>query len=231
MSFCIYNHRQHQADGIQNTATSQMLQRCILFNMRTLIITLILTTALWNCKGQTNAKPSTKEFVFSQVGWKISVPSDFTIMDSAQIEAMTTKGTNAIEKTYDTSLELAATITLISITKGQYNYFASTITPFDSKQDGNWNEVNTELKNVIVATFQSQASSMKIDTSSSIEKIDILEFQKFHVTTTYPNKMVMNTLMYSRLHNGLDYGIIISYTDDKIGKELIAILASSKFDK
>ena len=203
----------------------------MLFFMRLLTVTLILTTTFLSCKGQTKSKPNTKEFVFSQVGWKIEVPADFTIMDSAQVEAMTNKGANAIEKTYDTTIDFRGTQTLISFTKGQYNYFASTITPFDPTQDGDWNEANSALKNVIVETFQTQAPSMKIDTSSSVEKIDGLEFQKFHLVTTYPNKMVMTTFMYSRLYKGFDYGINISYTNDKIGKELLAILATSKFVK
>ena|SRR5688572_4962404 len=199
--------------------------------MRPLTITLFLTITLLSCMGQIKSKPATKEFIFSQIGWKIEVPSDFTIMDSAQVESLTNKGKNALEKTYDTTIDFTSTKTLISITKGQYNYFASTITPFDPKQDGDWDEANSALKDIIVETFQAQAPSMKIDTSSSVEMINGLEFQKFHVVTTYPNKMVMNTFMYSRLHKGFDHGINISYTDEKIGKELMEILAFSKFDK
>lgn len=200
------------------------------FFMRPLYVTFFFTFVFLNCKGQTNTKPNSKEYAFPQVGWRIDVPSSFTVMDSAQIEAMTNKGISAIENTYDTTLDFRATKTLISITKGQYNFLSSTITLFDPKQDGDWSEVNSLLKNVIVETFQSQAPAMKIDTSSSVEKIGGIEFQKFHVVTTYPNKMVMNTFMYSRLHKGFDYGINISYTDEKIGKELMAILATSKFD-
>ena len=197
--------------------------------MRLIILTLILTITLLSGKGQMTSKES-HQFQFPQVGWKIKVPSDFTIMDSAQVAAMDNIGVNAINNTYDTTNDFGTTKTLISFTKGQYNFFSSTITPFDPQRDGDWNEVNSKLKNRILETLRTQAA-IKIDTSSSVETIDGLEFHKFQIITTYQSKLVMNTLMYRRLYKGFDYGINISYTDDNVGKELQLILASSKFDK
>ena len=188
--------------------------------MRLIILTLILTITLLSGRGQVTSKQD-HQFQFPQVGWKIKVPSDFTIMDSAQVAAMDDKS----------ATDFGTTKTLISFTKGQYNFFSSTITPFDPERDGDWNEVNSKLKNVILETLRTQASAIKIDTSSSVETIDGLEFHKFQITTTYQNKLVMNTLRYRRLHKGFDYGINISYTDENVGKELQLILASSKFDK
>ena len=181
--------------------------------MRLIILTLILTVTLLSGKGQVTPNQG-HQFQFPQVGWKIKVPSDFTIMDSAQAASMdnTTK-------------------TLISFTKGQHNFFSSTITPFDPQRDGDWNEVNSKLKNVILETLRGEAQAIKIDTSSSVETIDGLEFRKFQIITTYQSKLVMNTFMYRRLHKGFDYGINISYTDENVGQELQLILASSKFDK
>jgi hypothetical protein len=152
-------------------------------------------------------------------------------LNTTQINSITNKGKNAIEKTYDTTLGSKKSKTLISFTKEQYNSFTSMITPYDANQDGDWIEVNTTLKNILVETFQAQAPTMKIDTSSSKVNIDGLEFQEFHVVSTYPNKIVMNTFSYTRLYKGFFFGITISYTDDKIGKDLMAILRTSKFDK
>jgi hypothetical protein len=198
--------------------------------MRLIILTLILTITFLSGKGQVTSKQS-HQFQFPQVGWKIKVPSDFTIMDSAQVAAMGDKDANAINNTYGTTTDFGTTKTLISFNKGQYNFFSSTITPFDPERDGDWNEVNSKLKNVILETLRTQASTIKIDTLSSVETIDGLEFHKFQIITTYQSKLVMNTFRYRRLHKGFDYGINISYTDENVGKELQLILASSKFDK
>jgi hypothetical protein len=184
--------------------------------MRLIILTLILTITLLSVKSQVK---QSHQFQFLQVGWKIKVPPEFTIMDSAQVAAMGDNGA------------FGTTKTLISFSKGQYNFFSSTITPFDPQRDGDWNEVNSKLKNVILETIRTEASVIKIDTSSSVETIDGLEFHKFQIITTYQSKLVMNTLRYRRLYKGFDYGINISYTDENVGKELELILASSKFDK
>jgi len=183
--------------------------------MRIIILTLILTIALLSGKGQATSNQG-HQFQFPQVGWKIKVPPDFTIMDSAQAAAM--------------NPDIGTAETLISFSKGQYNFFSSTITPFDPGRDGDWNEVNSKQKNVILGTLRNQAA-IKIDTSSSIEIIDGLEFNKFQIVATYQSKLVMNTIRYRRLYKGFDYGINISYTDENVGKELQSILASSKFDK
>ncbi len=188
-----------------------------------LILTLTLAITLLSATGHGQSKP-THQFVFPQVGWKVKVPTDFTIMDSAQAPGMTIAG-------YDTTTKYGKTKTLISFSKGQYNFFSSTVTPFDPARDGDWKVANSKLKNEVLATLGSQSAAIKIDTSSSVETIDGVEFQKFQIITTYQSNLVMNTSMYSRLYKGLNYGINISYTDENIGKELQLILASSTFDK
>jgi len=188
----------------------------MLFYMRLIILTLILTITLLSGKFHVTSKQD-HQFQFPEVGWKVKVPSEFTIMDSAQATPIGT--------------DFGTTKTLISFNKGQYNFFSSTITPFDPARDGDWNEVNSKLKNVILGTLRNQAEAIKVDTSSSDELIDGLEFHKFQIITTYQSKLVMKTLMYRRLHMGFDYGINISYTDENVGQELQLILASSKFDK
>ena len=188
----------------------------MLFYMKIITITLILTVTLLSGKGQVTTKQD-HQFQFPQVGWKVKVPSGFTIMDSTQAAAGGT--------------DFGTTKTLISFSKGQHNFFSSTIKPFDPERDGDWNEANSRLKNVILETVRTQAAAIEIDTSSSVEMIDGLEFRKFQIITTYQNKLVMNTFKYSILHKGFDHGINISYTDENVGKELQLILASSKFDK
>jgi len=192
--------------------------------MRLIILTLILTITLLSGKGQVTTKQD-HQFKFPQVGWKVKVPSDFTIMDSAQVAALGNNGAN------DATTAFGTTKTLVSFNKGQYNFFSSTITPFDPARDGDWNEISSKRKNRILESLRTQAPAIKIDTLSSVETIDGLEFHKFQIITTYQSKLVMNTLMYSRLYKGFDYGINISYTDESVGKELQLILASSKFDK
>lgn len=197
--------------------------------MRPLIMLAFIVTLL-SCKDQSAKKTATEELFFPEVDWKLAVPSGFTLMDSTQIKAVNSKGVSAIEKTYDTTLDFTATKTLFNITKGQHNSLSATITRFDPATDGDWNEANAALKNVILETFRAQMPEAKTDTLSANEKMGGLEFQKFQMTTTYPNGVVLHTLMYSRLHKGFDYGINVSYVDEKVGEEMMEILKSSRFD-
>lgn len=176
------------------------------------------------------AQAQSREFKFPEIGWTINVPSDITVLDSAKEEALSERGKEAIEKTFDTTVDISDTKILISLTKGLYNYFSTTITPLDTVKDGPWIESIPILKHGILETFMSQMPDMKIDTSSSVEKIKGLDFQVFHLILTYPNGMVMHCFIYDAMLKGYDFGVSISYTDEKIGGQLKEILTSSKFE-
>ena len=198
--------------------------------MRLLSLAIISTTVFLSCKGQSNSTIKTREVGYPQVGWKIDIPSDFTILDSAQINANNSRGATAVENTFNDKLDLSEMQTLVSLKKGETNTLTATITPFDPDVDGDWEEEDLKVKSIIVETLESQAPGTSVDTSSHVEKIGGLEFRKFRVIATLPNKMVINMAIYSRLHMGYDFGITVTYSDEGIGKELAAILASSKFD-
>ncbi len=186
----------------------------------------MLLIFLISCKTKTNVK----EYTATEVGWTISIPEDFTMLDSAQILALNTKGSDAIQKTYDTLIDMSATKTLMSIKKGDYNFLTATITPYNEQQDGNWEETNEALKAVLVETFASQAPDLKVDTSSGIEKIGGLDFRFYEMNLDYPNGMKITVLIYSRLHNGYDFGISLTYNDKSSGDRLKEIVKTSRFN-
>lgn len=182
------------------------------------------------CSNQTKSNGGgAREYIFPQVGWKIKVPEDLTVMDSARANELNSKGLSAVEKTYDTTVDARDTKTLIAIQKDENNLLTSTISPFEASRDGDWQERINERKSLIMETYQSQRPDVKLDTSTAHEKIDGVEFQKFHITTTYPDNKVRHAFMYSTLKNGFDYGISVSYMDEKVGKELTDIVEKSAF--
>ena len=64
-----------------------------------------------------------------------------------------------------------------------------------------------------------------------IEKIDNLEFQVFKMKIEYPNKMVLNLLMYSRLFGKKEFTVNIMYVDNKKGQLMTEAWKNSKFLK
>src|SRR5690606_2412917 len=188
--------------------------------MRLLSLAIISTTVFLSCKGQSNSTIKTREVGYPQVGWKIDIPSDFTILDSAQINDNNSRGATAVENTFNDKLDLSEMQTLVSLKKGETNTLTATITPFDPDVDGDWEEEDLKVKSNIVETLESQAPGTSVDTSSHVKKIGGLEFRKFRVIATLPNKMVINMAIYSRLHMGYDFGITVTYSDEGIGKGL-----------
>ena len=72
---------------------------------------------------------------------------------------------------------------------------------------------------------------IKIDTISTVEKIDNLEFQKFKMKIVYPNKMVFNVIMYSRLFGKREFSVNIMYVDDRKGQLMLEAWKNSKFSR
>jgi hypothetical protein len=191
-------------------------------------LVLLLTMFITGCIA---AQEKKKVYKFKEVGWTIQVPDAFTVLDSIEHKSYLDQGQKAIENTYDTSLDFSASRTLIAMTIGDFNQFSSTITPFDPAVDGSWKDVENSIKLTLMETISSQAPQIAIDTSSSVAVIDKLRFNIFYIKMTYPNKLVLHSYLYTRLHRGYDLGISFSYMDEAIGKQMKEIIATSKFDK
>ncbi len=87
------------------------------------------------------------------------------------------------------------------------------------------------VNNILYETFKAQMQDIKIDTSRAVEKIDNLEFQTFKMKIAYPNKMVLNLIMYSRLFDKKEFTVNIMYVDNKMGQLMMDAWKKSKFAK
>ncbi len=72
---------------------------------------------------------------------------------------------------------------------------------------------------------------IKIDTTRTFEKIDKLEFHTFKMRIEYPNKMVLNVVMYSRLFGKREFTVNIMYVDKNKGQLMLEAWQNSKFGK
>jgi len=174
-----------------------------------------------------------KEYKFTKVGWTLKVPLDLEITDSLTLKEINADGQKLVEKTYDTDIDISATSSLISFKKGSDNVFSSSITSFDTVKDGNWIEHVQFLKEIMVNTLKESTAdieSIKMDTSTSVKKIDNLFFNRFKLKLNVPYKKIIHLDLYSLLRRGYDFGITIVYQDEKVGKRFYKILRASKFD-
>ena len=188
---------------------------------------LFLVTILQGCKGQTQSK--NKELFNKDFNWTIAIPENFNAVSPQELANLQQKGTAAIEKTYDGTVENNAEPIFV-FRSDQFNYFESNYQPFDSSKDPDYVKSFRNVNNILYNTFKAQMPDAKLDSSSSTTVISGLTFQTFHVSITFPNKMVMTWLMYSRLFDKNEFTVNIMTTDKQKEKELLNCWLSSKFD-
>ncbi len=194
--------------------------------MRTVYHFIICLTIIFqNCAGQTNPK---KEIYNKDFNWTITIPENFDTVSAEQWAKMQNKGADAIEKTYDEKVVNRAK-TIFVFKSDQLNYFESNYQPFDTTTDGNYLESCKNVNEMLYQTFVTQMQGIKIDTTTSTEKIDNLEFQTLKMRVTYPNNMVMNVLMFSRLFDKKEFSINIMYVDKLKGELMLNSWKKSKF--
>lgn len=194
--------------------------------MRTLILTFILL--LPNCL---LSQQSDNKYNFRQVSWTITLPHDFTVIAASDDSARMERGKKAIEDANGIKADISTTTTLISATKNTYNYFNSTITPFDSTKDGNYLATNKELKNMVYRTMLQKMPDGKIDSMTTTQVIDGLAFDRYSLTVNIPAKATFSMILLTKFYKGYSFGITYVYLDDKTREQIDTMLKNSKFDK
>lgn len=193
--------------------------------MRIITFLLLLTLSI-----PALAQDSTKRYTFKEIGWTITLPDEFTVMDSVQNRKSMEKGVKAIEESNGVIADISEVITLFSATKNTFQYLTSTLTPYDPKKDGDYKQAIRDLKEITYSTFRDQMPDAVLDSSSSIMTIDGLGFDKFRIGIKLKN-LTMTMVLIGRLYKGYDFGISYLYTEEKTREQIEASIRNSKFRK
>lgn len=180
-----------------------------------------------NCNGQTTAE---REIYNKDFKWSIKIPENFENVSADEWTKLQNKGAEAIENTYDEKI-VNQSKTIFVFKSDLLNYFESNYQPYDVLVDGDYKESCKIVNQVLYETFVSQIPGIKIDTISTVEKIDNLEFRKFKMKIVYPNKMVFNVIMYSRLFGKREFSVNIMYVDNRKGQLMLEAWKNSKFSR
>ena len=180
-----------------------------------------------SCNGQKKEK---QEIHNKDFNWTITIPENFENVSSADWAKMQDKGADVIEKTFEGEV-INQSKTIFVFKSDQLNYFESNHQPFDPSVDGDYSESCKAVDEVLYETFKAQMPGVKIDTTRTLEKIDNLEFQTLTMKMEYPNKMVLNLLMFSRLFDKREFTVNIMYVDKLKGQQMLDSWRQSKFTK
>ena len=168
-------------------------------------------------------------YTSQEIGWTMEIPKGWSIISKDKMDKSTERGMEAV-KDVGGKIDYSGLKHLINFQKNQFNIFHSTSEPFQLEYDGEWEDNNAGLKELLYGTYANQG--IKVDTSSSNAKIDGLEFKVFHITVYGPNgDIILYQDMYSRYINGFDFGVNINYNNDKDKDIMMNVWRSSKFKK
>lgn len=167
----------------------------------------------------------------NEIGWSLEIPAGWAVTDRERTKELNEKGRKAIEETIGGKIDYSGLRNLIAFQKNQFNSFQSTSEPYEPKYDEPWEEQNAMIKQLIYATYENKG--IRADSTATIvENINGLDFHKYGFTIYAPDgTVIMSQLLYSRLINGFDFGVNISYNNDKDRDELLMVFRNSKFKK
>lgn len=176
-----------------------------------------------------NLSPKTgKIYNFKEVGWTMTLPPQFKVVDSAGVEKINEKGKALMEKSTGAQIDVSTTRTLISAKKGVC-YFTSTITPYNTQKDGDYAVASKAVKDMVYKTFTDQMTDATLDSASDPTKVGGLDFDRFRISIAIKGKPVFTMYLLAKLYKGFDFGITYLYTDDQTKTQMENILAGSKF--
>ena len=207
--------------------------------MKKILFTIIagISLSLTSC-GQVDPNKNIDEgkvegniYTSEEIGWTIEMPKGWAFINKEKTKELNEKGLRALEKTMDREVDNSGLKNLISLQKDRFNIFQSNSEPFELEYKGEWEENNAAMKELMYTTYLNQG--VKADSSATtIEKIDGLEFHKYSFTIYGPKgEVILKQIMFSRLINGFDFGVSISYNNDEYRDELLKVFRNSKFKK
>jgi hypothetical protein len=170
-------------------------------------------------------------YFFSEVGLTLYIPSDFKVLDAEKNDANNKKGLKMLEESNHVSVDISQTKTLIAARKSIMDYYNVTITPYDLKKDGSYQETAKQVNDMVYKTFHDKLPNAKIDTATGVKNIGGLSFKEFLMKIQINEKVTMIMGMLSRYHKGYDLGMSYLYTDDVTKNQIQSILQSCKFGK
>lgn len=196
---------------------------CFFMKNRVRILPLLIVISLFSCS-KTNGT-----FQSPDLGWTMPLIDHWSKEDLRKIYKDIKEGNEILKKTNNDLKLTGKEKVLIVLRKNAITKFQVSITPFKESYKNEWNDKYPYAKKRIYNMFTS--TGFKVDTISSKETIDGIDFKIFNLKIFHKNKLVMEQNMYRTYIN--DYDLIINMTSNKddYKKQMLDMLRKSKFDK
>ncbi|WP_166963874.1 hypothetical protein [Yeosuana marina] len=202
--------------------------------MRVYILTILTLIFLTSCRTDPNKQVdegTVKENIYhsKEIGWTIEIPEGWNVTQREETQERQDRGLKAINEAIGIDYDASGLKQLISFQKDRFHVLQSSSEKFEPEYDGEYEENKELVKEMLYELYASRG--IKVDTISSKEKIDNLEFNLFHITVYGPkDNIILHQDLYFRYINGLDFGVNLNYIKEKEKIELMRVWKNSKFE-
>jgi hypothetical protein len=169
------------------------------------------------------------DYTCKEIGWKTKIPQNWGVMDMAAVNKMTADGLAKIKENSNVELNTEGLTQLVNLKKDRFNYFLSSIEPYDATAFASYDEHVDELAGVITDAYK--AKNIQYEYAKSATTIDGLEFKVLEIKIFTPDKkeVLMTQRLLLKAIDKYDFGITLMYNSEKDMETLQAIIDKSKF--
>lgn len=162
----------------------------------------------------------------AEIGWTMRIPAGWEVLSSDEKEAINDKGFDAISQ--QAKFTIDSLKNLIAFKKDPFNSFLSTIERAEEEYPGQYAENCKALNALLYDTFVAQG--VQVDTASGMEHIQGKGFYLLSTRVHGPDgKVILEQRSYSRLVNGYDHGVTLSYNNNADRDTLESVWRASAF--
>jgi len=192
----------------------------------------IIITVLVSCNNDKSTKQIKSENVYvrQEIGWTMQIPDEWQILNQTTQGVYKQKGKEIINELKKENREYKGLIYLLGFKRNQLNIFQSNFEKIKYKDEQAWRENKKQQK---ISTAQMYAKEgVKIDTISSMEKIDGIDFSVFLVSVYNQLGSVRYTQkIYGSYISGFDFAVLLNYNNREDEETLHKFWKNSKFKK
>lgn len=198
--------------------------------MRSAILITLSFLSVICCKE--NKKAPGLKVVDNSVGLTMIVPNSFVKLGQETKEEKFQKGKKVINQLHDSVFVLSDIQKVNLFSHDDNNMFILNTQDYDFKTQGDFRSSVNEINKLVYETQIKNYPSADIDSSSSKETIDGVEFMKFVLNAKVTNDLTMHMVNYSKLFkNNKDFTAAVIFTDEDLGKEILKAFRAAEFKK
>lgn len=166
-----------------------------------------------------------------EIGWSMDVPVGWKLLSRKQVDRFEKKGADLLSETVGGEIEFEGLKNLLHFQKDRFNMFQSTSEPIELEYEGEWEQSNEDLKQVLLRTYINQGIHTEVSETRK-EEIGGVLFEVYDFTLFAPDgEVVIEQTMYSTHRNGYDFGVNLTYNSDEARDAMLDVWRRSKFEK